>query len=79
MRDVDKTLGAFAPDSLMEGRIIQGTETSGLEAILHVVEHFSMHTGQIVLLTKILAKKDLAFYDFSTGKPIPYVAAVPSE
>jgi|SRR5436190_6139306 len=79
MRDVDKTLGAFAPESLMEGRIIQGTDTSGLEAILHVVEHFSMHTGQILLLTKILAQKDLAFYDFSTGKPIPPMAAVPSE
>jgi hypothetical protein len=31
---------------------------------------FSMHAGQIVLLTKILAKKDLALYDFSTGNPV---------
>jgi hypothetical protein len=29
----------------------------------------SMHAAQILLLTKVLAKKDLAFYDFSTGKP----------
>jgi hypothetical protein len=29
-----------------------------------------MHTGQIILLTKVLANKDLVFYDFSTGKPV---------
>jgi hypothetical protein len=29
-----------------------------------------MHTGQIILLTKMLAKVDLVFYDFSTGKPV---------
>jgi hypothetical protein len=30
----------------------------------------SMHTGQIILLTKLLANVDLVFYDFSTGKPV---------
>jgi hypothetical protein len=29
-----------------------------------------MHTGQIILLTKMLTKKDLNFYDFSTGGPV---------
>jgi hypothetical protein len=29
-----------------------------------------MHTGQIILLTKLLAKKDMKFYDFSTGSPV---------
>jgi hypothetical protein len=28
-----------------------------------------MHTGQIILLTKILTNKDLSFYDFSSGVP----------
>src|SRR5438045_3785371 len=77
--DVDSTLARYEPERLLETRIIQSTESSALDAILHVVEHFAMHAGQIVLLTKILAKKDLAFYDFSTGKPIPQMAAVPSE
>lgn len=35
---------------------IQGHEVSMLEAIYHVVEHFSEHTGQIILLTKVLTK-----------------------
>jgi len=32
---------------------------TGLEAIYHVVEHFSMHTGQIILLTKARTGEDL--------------------
>jgi len=30
----------------------------------------SMHTGQIILLTKMLVQKDLRFYDFSSGAPV---------
>jgi hypothetical protein len=40
-----------------------------LEAIFHVTEHFSMHTGQIIMLTKTLEGTDLHFYDFSDGTP----------
>jgi hypothetical protein len=40
-----------------------------LEAVFHVVEHFAMHTGQIISLTKMLTNRDLAFYDFSGGEP----------
>jgi hypothetical protein len=29
----------------------------------------SMHTGQIILLTKLLTESDLGFYDFSAGVP----------
>jgi len=30
-----------------------------------------MHTGQIILLTKMMTESDLAFYDFSDGAPVP--------
>jgi len=50
-------------NALLEKRAIQGFEVSILEAILHVVEHFSMHTGQIILLTKQLTARDMQFYD----------------
>lgn len=56
-------LGRLDTDRLLEIRTIQGFEVSMLEAILHVVEHFSMHTGQIILLTKLLSAEDLHFYD----------------
>jgi DinB family protein len=41
---------------------IQGYHVTGLDAVYQVVEHFGLHYGQIVLLTKILAGKDLGFY-----------------
>lgn len=70
LRDVDATLAAFDPSRLLERFKIQGTESTALDAIFHVTEHFSMHTGQIILLTKMLAQMDLVFYDFSSGKPV---------
>jgi hypothetical protein len=35
---------------------------SVLEAIYHVVEHFSLHTGQIIFATKLLTGSDMGFY-----------------
>jgi uncharacterized damage-inducible protein DinB len=68
--DVDDVLASFDPARLLDEYPIQGTEATALEAIFHVTEHFSMHTGQIILLTKMLGDIDLVFYDFSTGKPV---------
>jgi len=62
-------LGRLDPDTLTEEREIQGLKVSMIEAILHVVEHFSMHTGQIILMTKMFTETDLAFYDFSGAGP----------
>lgn len=67
---VDEVLARFAPARLADNYAIQGTEASGLAAIFHVTEHISMHTGQIILLTKMLADIDLGFYDFSAGNPV---------
>jgi uncharacterized damage-inducible protein DinB len=41
---------------------IQNYDISVLEAIAHVVEHFSQHTGQIIFATKMLTGEDLGFY-----------------
>lgn len=63
LHEADATLAAFDPEQLLQKFRIQGLEVPALEAILHVVEHFSMHTGQIILLTKLLTATDLHFYD----------------
>jgi len=68
--EVDQTLSLFDPEQLLSTQTIQGVQVSALEAILHVVEHFSMHTGQIILLTKLLTESDLAFYEFVDSKPV---------
>jgi len=40
---------------------IQRLRVTGLNTVLHVVEHFAFHTGQIIFITKQLAGYDLAF------------------
>jgi uncharacterized damage-inducible protein DinB len=40
---------------------IQGLRVTGLNAVLHVVEHFAYHTGQIIFITKQQVGRDLAF------------------
>jgi uncharacterized damage-inducible protein DinB len=47
---------------LSERLVIQGYEGSVLDAIYHVVEHFAMHTGQVIFVTKMLTGTDLGFY-----------------
>jgi hypothetical protein len=57
-------------ERLAEQVSIQGYDTTVLSAIFHVVEHFSGHTYQIILLTKRFTGKDLGFYSYldKTGR-----------
>lgn len=70
LTEADATLAAFDNSRLLERFTIQHSDVSALAAIFHVVEHFSMHTGQIIMLTKMCAGTDLKFYDFKKGVPV---------
>ncbi|MBA3342263.1 MAG: DUF1572 family protein [Gemmatimonadaceae bacterium] len=72
LREAVRVLDTISDDDLTGKRFIQGRETTVLGAIYHVVEHFAMHTGQIVLLTKIHAPGAIQFYDdsASVAKPL---------
>ena len=70
LADVQTTLESVDPATLLERRPIQGNDVDLLEAIFHVTEHFSMHTGQIIMLTKMHTTADLRFYDFESGEPV---------
>jgi len=60
----DAVLARLSPDALMDEREIQGRRTTAFAAIYHVVEHFSTHTGQIILLGKMFAADGaIRFYD----------------
>ena len=48
--------------SLLKTRSVQGFTKTGLSIILHITEHYSYHTGQIALLTKLMTNQDLGFY-----------------
>ncbi len=67
MAEVDRTLEGLDPTRLGERVRIQGMDRNVLEAIYHVVEHFSLHTGQIVYVTKLRTGRTLDFYRISPG------------
>ena len=69
--EADAVIGALTPAALLERRTIQGRDVSVLDAVYHVVEHFSMHTGQIILLTKRYAPGRVQFYEDAGGLAVP--------
>jgi len=63
VREACEIIASQTDDSLLERRQIQGYDVSVLEAVYHVVEHFSMHTGQIILMAKARSGSDLALWE----------------
>ena len=59
VEDAAAVIGALPRERLAERLRIQNNDVSVMEAICHVVEHFSMHTGQILFVTKMLTGTDL--------------------
>jgi uncharacterized damage-inducible protein DinB len=53
--EVDGVLSRLDVDVLLERRHARDEEVTVLWAIYHAVEHFSMHTGQIIMLAKMRA------------------------
>ena len=52
----------ISAEELLRKRQVQGYVHSGIGIIIHVTEHLSYHTGQIIFWTKLLKNKDLGFY-----------------
>jgi len=53
LTEADEVLARLDAGSLLEQRQARGEEFTVLLAIYHAVEHFSMHTGQIIMLAKM--------------------------
>jgi uncharacterized damage-inducible protein DinB len=62
LAEADAVLGNLGPETLLTSRAIQGYDVTVLQGIYHVVEHFSMHTGQIIVFTKMLTARDLQLW-----------------
>lgn len=54
---------ALSKEEWLRKRDVQGYNFSGIGILVHVVEHYSYHTGQIAFWVKQLKNKDLGFYD----------------
>ena len=57
-----QTLDELDPKQITQIHVVQGFEVTGFSVIVHVIEHFSYHTGQITTLTKFLTNKDTGYY-----------------
>ncbi len=62
MRETSEVLGRLTEADLLARFEIQGYNVSGLEAVSQVVEHFGLHYGQILYITKSLTGADLGLY-----------------
>jgi uncharacterized damage-inducible protein DinB len=71
LREADAVLAALPSGALESRRVIQGEEVTVLEAIYHVVEHFSLHLGQIIWAAKMHAPGAVRFYEDAGGLAKP--------
>jgi uncharacterized damage-inducible protein DinB len=59
----DASFKTLKIEALPEIRNVQGFNESVLGIIIHVIEHFSYHTGQIAVIAKFFKNTDLGFYE----------------
>jgi hypothetical protein len=62
MDEAGKVLARLTSTELLATWNIQGYTVTGLAAVYQVVEHFGLHYGQIVYITKMQEGRDLGFY-----------------
>ncbi len=60
--DLKPVLAEITPETLTNAYRIQGFDENGLSILVHVVEHFSYHVGQITWYTKHLKNMDMGYY-----------------
>jgi uncharacterized damage-inducible protein DinB len=71
VEEMKKVLPTIEPAYLLEKRPVQIYEETVFSMLVHVIEHFSYHTGQITWLTKSLKNVPTNYYgnvDLSTRK-----------
>ncbi len=58
-----QTIQDTSLETLVKVRSVQGFQLSGIGIVMHVVEHYSYHTGQVAFWVKQLNDQQLGFYD----------------
>lgn len=79
LREADAVLARLTPEALGSRCEIQGRDTTVFDAIYHVVEHFSLHLGQIIWSAKMHAPGAVRFYEDAGGMARPLWPALRRE
>ena len=63
MEEVEEVLQELTPEDLLKPRKVQGIfDETGISILVHVIEHFSYHVGQITRDTKRIRNMDMEYY-----------------
>jgi len=62
VKTAKETMKSVTIEQLLRERDVQGFRMSGIGIVMHAVEHYSYHTGQIAFWVKHLRNNDLGFY-----------------
>lgn len=62
-RDIEATLKGLSSKHLISSYSVQGYPVSGVSIVVHVVEHFSYHVGQVTILVKSRKNVDMGYYE----------------
>lgn len=60
--DIEEVLQKLDPADLLKKRQVQTFQETGLSILVHVVEHFSYHVGQITYYVKLRKDIDTGYY-----------------
>ncbi len=60
--NLQQCLKDLPEDKLGKTYTVQGFTETGFSFLIHVIEHFSYHTGQITTLTKLQTNTDTGYY-----------------
>jgi uncharacterized damage-inducible protein DinB len=63
MAETAGVLDALPAEKILQVIEVQGFKETGLSILVHVVEHFSYHTGQITYFVKWRKNMDMGYYD----------------
>lgn len=61
--EIVTVLPQIATEQLLQEFAVQTFREQGLDIIVHVIEHFSYHTGQITYITKMLLDQQVGYYE----------------
>ena len=67
MKEVEAVLDSVTPEMLLEKHPVQVYKETGLSILVHVVEHFSYHVGQMTYFVKWRNDMDMEYYEEDLG------------
>jgi len=62
MKEVKSVLEKVSTEDLLAMHSVQGFQESGIAILVHVVEHYSYHVGQMTYFVKAIKDMDMGYY-----------------